>query len=121
MASSSILADVKHKLGGYIEGTAFDADIIMDINSTLSVLNQLGVGPTQGFVITGDTETWEDFIGDRTDLEMVKSYVYNKVRLMFDPPSNSFLIDEIRKQCSEFEWRLNVEVETPVEDSEVES
>lgn len=109
----SILKTTKRLLGGYVEGTAFNDEIIYSINSVLSVLTQLGVGPAEGFVITGEEETWSDFIGERTDIEMIKMYVYTKVRLLFDPPSNSFLIDSMKKICDEFEWRLNVAIETP--------
>ena len=109
----SILKTTKRLLGGYVEGTAFNDEIIYSINSVLSVLTQLGVGPAEGFAITGEEETWSDFIGERTDIAMIKMYVYTKVRLLFDPPSNSFLIDSMKKICDEFEWRLNVAIETP--------
>jgi len=109
----SILKTTKRLLGGYVEGTAFNDEIIYSINSVLSVLTQLGVGPAEGFAITGEEETWSDFIGERTDIEMIKMYVYTKVRLLFDPPNNSFLIDSMKKICDEFEWRLNVAIETP--------
>lgn len=84
----------------------FDPDIIMSINAALGILNQLGVGPEEGYSIESDIETWADFIGARKDLEAVKAYVFLKVKLMFDPPSNSFLIDAITKQISELEWRI---------------
>lgn len=100
-------------LGGYIEGDAFDHDIITAINSVLSVITQLGVGPSTGFTITGPLETWSELIGDRTDLEMIKMYIFTRVRLMVDPPNNSFLIDSMKKICDEFEWRMNVGIETP--------
>lgn len=111
--TDSIFLTIKTMLGGYIEGDAFDTDIITAINSVLSVLTQLGIGPSSGFSITGATETWSDLIGDRTDLEMIKMYIFTRVRLMVDPPNNSFLIDSMKKICDEIEWRLNVEVETP--------
>ena len=109
----SILLTIKQLLGGDISGNEFDKEIIYSINSVLSILTQLGVGPDTGFVITGDEETWNDYIGDRNDIEMVKNYIYTKVRLLFDPPSNSFLVDSMNKLCNEFEWRLNVAIETP--------
>lgn len=109
-----ILLTIKRLLGGNIEGDYFDEELVVYINSVLSILTQLGVGPKDGFVISTDgDETWNDYIADRTDIEMVKTYIYTKVRLMFDPPSNSFLVDSLKKLCDEFEWRLNVAIETP--------
>lgn len=111
--NNSILLTIKKLIGGNVYGDAFDDEIIYNINSVMSILTQLGVGPEDGFFITGEDETWDDYIGDRNDIDMVKTYIYTKVRLMFDPPSNSFLIDSMNKLCSEFEWRLNVAIETP--------
>lgn len=108
----SILNSVKKKLGIQEDYTHFDEDIIMDINSTFMILNQLGVGPDEPFVVTDEDDLWEDFI-DGTNLEAVKSYTYMKVRLMFDPPTSGFLVDSLNKQIAEFEWRLNVQAETP--------
>ena len=114
--NESILETIKRLLGGNIEGDYFDDELIIDINSTMSILTQLGVGPKDGFAITKDgNEDWESYIGDRQDIEMVKTYIYAKVRLMFDPPSNSFLVDSMKKLCDEFEWRLNVAIETPAD------
>ena len=91
----------------------FQTELIIHINAALFTLMQLGVGPADGFAITGTSETWADFVGaERSDLELIKSYVYMKVRLMFDPPQNSFLVDSLNKMCSEFEWRANAEVDT---------
>lgn len=85
------------------------------------ILNQLGVGPTDGFYVTGKEEKWMDFIYDRKDLEAVKSYVYLKTRLLFDPPSNAFLVEAIERQIKEFEWRVNNQAEkTTVDTSTVE-
>lgn len=103
----SILTSIK-KLLGIEEGyTQFDADIVININSVFSTLFQLGVGPVTCFSITGDTETWSDFLGDRTDIDLVKTYIYQKVRLVFDPPQTGYLIDAIKSQITECEWRLN--------------
>lgn len=110
----SILSSVKKMLGIEPEYTQFDADIIMHINTVFSILHQMGIGPEDGFTITDDSATWEDFIGDSNKLEMVKTYVYFKVRLMFDPPSSSFVLDSMNHQISELEWRLYTQVETPV-------
>ena len=83
-----------------------------NINSALNILNQLGVGPETPFVITGNTETWEDFLGeDLNKLELVKTYVYAKVRVAFDPPATSFGIDALNEIAKEAEWRLNVMVD----------
>lgn len=102
----SILNSTKKLLGILSDYDEFDTDLIININSALMILNQLGVGPKTGFRITGSTETWEDFLGERTDLEAVKTYVYLKVKLMFDPPSSSFVLSSINEQISELEYRL---------------
>ena len=107
----SILNSIKKLLGIDETYEAFDTDIIMHINSVFSVLNQLGVGPEEGFYITGDTQTWTDFLGDRKDIELVKSYVYMKVRLIVDPPQSSAVIESMNRAVSEFEWRANVAVD----------
>lgn len=111
----SILISIKKLLGIEAEYTQFDQDIILNINSALMGLNQLGVGPKAGFLITGDSEIWVNFIGDRTDLAAIKIYVYLKTRLVFDPPGTSFLIEAIERQIKELEWRINSQVEVPVE------
>lgn len=106
----SILQSVKKKLGIQPDYEHFDEDIITDINSAFMILNQLGVGPDEPFRITGADEVWSDFIEDGR-IELVKSYVPLRVRLLFDPPTNSFLVDSINKQIQEFEFRMNVEAE----------
>lgn len=108
---TSILTSIKKLLGIEADYTHFDQDIVMYINSAFSTLAQLGVGPTTGFRIEDDQADWNNFVGDRLDLELVKTYVYLKVRLIFDPPQNSFLVDSIKNQISEHEWRLNVQAE----------
>lgn len=110
VAPQSILISTKKLLGMTADYTDFDADILMDINSVFSILKQLGVGPKSGFSITGDSETWADFLPNG-NIEMVKTYMYLKVRLMFDPPVNSYLIESINRQIAELEWRMNVEIE----------
>lgn len=112
----SILTSIKKMLGIEQEYTQFDLDIILNINSVLMTLSQLGVGPETGFAIIGAEETWDDFLGDRTDLESVKSYIYLKVRLLFDPPTSSFVLEAMERQINEFEWRLNVQAEGGVTD-----
>lgn len=111
MVTQSILKTIKSLLPLEPEITEFDSDIIIFINGAIMALTQLGVGPSKGFVITGYDETWSDFIGDRIDIEAVKSYVYLKVKLIFDPPSMSYLIDAIKSQIAEYEFRLNVQVD----------
>lgn len=109
----SILISIKKMLGIDEEYTHFDADIIMHINSVLMILTQLGVGPAEGFVIEDDTSTWVDFIpeANAAQLHAVKSYIYLKVRLIFDPPLSSAVVESMNRQISEFEWRLNVAVD----------
>ena len=108
----SILTSIKKMLGITEEYDQFDPDIIMHINSVFMILTQLGVGPETGFYIEDDTATWEDFLTDPTALQMVKSYMYLKVRLLFDPPASSVIVECMNKSISEFEWRLNAEVDT---------
>lgn len=108
----SILTSVKKLLGIEEEYEHFDPEIIMHINSAFLYLNQLGVGPREGFSIQGSTETLTDFIGDRTDLEAIKTYLYLRVRLLFDPPQMGYLVDAITKQITELEWRFNIQMET---------
>lgn len=107
----SILTSIKKLLGITEDYTHFDMDIIMHINSVLSILNQLGVGPSEGFFIEDKFATWDDFVADRSKIEMVKSYVYMKVRLMFDPPQSSAVENSMKSMISELEWRLNVAVD----------
>lgn len=107
----SILTSVKRLLGIDEEYEYFDQEIILNINSALMTLHQIGIGPKEGFVIVDDSQTWEDFIGERKDLESIKTYLYLKTRLSFDPPQTGYLVDAITKQISEIEWRLNVQVE----------
>jgi hypothetical protein len=106
----SILTSTKKILGIDKDYTVFDLDIITHINSAFSTLTQLGVGPRAGFMITDDTEVWSDFIDIENDLQYnsVKSYVFLRVRQLFDPPSTSYLISAVERQIQELEWRLNV-------------
>lgn len=114
----NILSSIKKLLGIPTEETAFDSDIIMHINSVFMILNQLGIGPTDGFTISDDYALWSDFIPDGQNLELIKSYMYMKVRLMFDPPSSSAVLSAMEKSISEFEWRLNVQAETKMEENQ---
>src|SRR4051794_31087184 len=104
----SILNSTKKILGIANDYTAFDLDIITHINTAFSTLTQLGVGPATGFMIEDDTAVWDDFISDDFQYNSVKSYVFLRVRHLFDPPTTSYLITASEKQISELEWRLNV-------------
>ena len=108
----SILTSVKKMLGITEEYEHFDPDLIMHINSVFMILYQLGVGPSKVFSINGDGETWADFIeGDGEPLNLVRSYMYLKVRLLFDPPQAGPAIESINRMIGEFEWRLKSEAE----------
>jgi len=104
---SSILTSTKKILGIAKEYTAFDLDIITHINAAFSILNQLGVGPVEGFMIEDAGTDWEEFTVPMNQLNLVRTYVFLKVRLLFDPPVTSFLIEATTKQIEEYEWRLN--------------
>jgi len=106
--TESILTSVKKLLGIDAAYTHFDADLIMHINSVFSILTQLGVGPANGFSIKGKDETWKSFISDENKFALVKSYMHLKVKLLFDPPLSSAVIESVNRQISEFEWRLLV-------------
>lgn len=108
----SILISVKKMLGIAAEYTHFDADIIIHINSVFMILNQLGVGPKEGFSISSDVETWDEFTNDNLTIESVKSYMYLKVGLLFDPPTNSNVLEARNRLVSELEWRLNAIADT---------
>lgn len=107
----SIFLSIKGMIGPDASYTVFDPDILIHINTALATLTQLGVGPASGFRVTGAEETWSDFLGDSKDLDSAKSYVYMKVKMIFDPPANSFVMDAYKKACDEIEWRLNVVVD----------
>lgn len=111
----SILTSIKKLLGIAEDYNQFDPDLIMHINSVFSILNQLGVGPSEGFSISDSYAVWDDFIPDNPKQNLVKSYIYLKVRLLFDPPLTSAVIESINKQINECEWRLNVIAETTEE------
>ena len=104
----SILTSVKKMLGITEEYTHFDADIIMHINSVFMILTQMGVGPEEGFIIEDDLAYWEDFTSNKVILESVKSYLYLKVKLLFDPSASSAVTDSMNRLISELEWRLHV-------------
>ena len=109
--NGSILDSIKKNLGIVPEYTAFDDQIILDINAAFSTLHQLGFGPDEGFEITGIDEFWSDIIEEQR-FNFVKSYVCMKVRVMFDPPTSSYALDALNKQIAEYEWRIKSEIET---------
>ena len=107
----SILTSIKKLLGIEANYTHFDTDIIIHINTVLMVLTQLGVGPQDGFFIEDDKATWEDFIPGMVPFEGVKTYMYQKVKLIFDPPLSSAVIDAMQRSIDQFEWRLQVQAD----------
>lgn len=108
---TSILDTIKKMLGIESADTAFDTDIIVNINTAFMVLNQLGVGPSSIFSITDKDDTWESFFGTGEIVEAVKTYIYFKVKIAFDPPTISTVLEALKNQISEYEWRLNVNAE----------
>lgn len=106
----SILISIKKMLGMSEDYTAFDLDIIFHINSVFVTLYELGVGDAP-FVIIDDTALWSDFMQNSNDLELIKSYVYMKVRLIFDPPTSSAALQSMQELCREFEFRINILVD----------
>jgi hypothetical protein len=103
----SILTSTKKILGLSSDYTAFDLDIITHINASLSTLTQLGIGSENGFYIEDASDVWTDFIPNGTVLNMVKTYIFLKVRMLFDPPATSFLITAMNEQLREYEWRIS--------------
>lgn len=108
----SILTSIKKMLGISEDYTQFDADLIMHINTVFLNLTQLGVGPVSGFTIEDEYSEWTDFISNSTQLQAVKSYMYLKVKLLFDPPLSSAVIESTNRMIAELEWRLNVAAES---------
>ena len=109
--SDSILLSVKKMLGIPPDYEQFDPEIIIHINSVFSILTQLGVGSDEGFSIKDSTASWSDYIPEGKAVEDIKTYMYLKVRLIFDPPQSSAAIDAMKQLASEFEWRINVGVD----------
>ena len=108
----SILTSIKKLLGVPEDYEHIDQDIIMHINSVFMILNQIGVGPSDGFSISDKTAIWSDFISDNNKFEAVKSYMHMKVKLMFDPPLQSSVIECMNRMINEMEWRHNVSAES---------
>lgn len=104
--STSILDDIKKLLNLSKENTSFDTDIIIHINSVFMILNQLGVGPVEGFRISDSTTKWESYITNIDDLDSIKTYIYLKVKMIFDPPLSTTVTESFKESIKEFEWRL---------------
>lgn len=107
----SILLSTKKNLGLDESVTDFDVDIIMCINTSIDVLTQLGVGPIEGFSISSEEDTWKKFIGEDPRLNIVKTYVFLKTKMIFDPPTVGSLVTEYKDQIKELEWRINIQVD----------
>ena len=108
---TSILTSIKKLLGVAEDYSEVDEDIMTHINSVFLNLTQLGVGPEEGFMIENNTAEWEDFISNSVQLQAVKTYVYLKVKLLFDPPLSSSVTESINRMIAELEWRLNAAVD----------
>lgn len=105
----SILQTIKKMLGELPEEyECFDQEILIHINSAISTLTQIGVGPSEGFYVQDSNTTWDEFIPSDPRLSIVKTYIYLKVKIAFDPPSSSYILDSYQKTINELEWRLNV-------------
>ena len=107
----SILMTIRKLVCGDPYADHFDTDLLVHINACFSILNQLGVGPENGFVVTDETQSWSSYIADNYILNMVKTYVTLKVRVIFDPPLTSSVLEAMNKEISQLEWRLNVAVD----------
>ena len=119
----SILTSIKKLLGIAEEYTHFDADLIMHINSVFSILTQIGVGPAEGFSIKDESSVWGDFVPENSKWELIKSYTYMKVKLLFDPPLSSSVIESMNRIISELEWRIQVAVDPvkTIEEEEIQN
>jgi len=110
----SILDTVKKMVGLGTEDDAFDTDILVHINSVMFGLKQIGVGPVNGFYVTDSDQTWTQYLGPGNNYEAAKSFIFLKVRLLFDPPTNTAVLAAMEKAASEYEWRLQYEMECPL-------
>ena len=117
--NTSILTSIKKMLGIAEDYIHFDMDIIMHINSVFMILTQIGVGPSDGFSISDSSPTWNEFVSEEQHLEAVKSYVYLKVKVLFDPPLGSAVTESINRSINELEWRLYVAAESKSDSEEV--
>lgn len=104
--NDSILDSIKQPLGASPDDTTFDPDIIIHINGVFMTLAQLGVGPDVGFYISDNTALWGSFVSDKFITEAIKSYMYIRVRLIFDPPASSVMVAALEKSADQYEWRI---------------
>ena len=104
--SDSVLSSTKQMLGISLEDTSFDVNVIMSINTALTILMDLGLTEVEDQIVTSDKMTWDELLGGRTDIEYVKTYVYQKVKMIFDPPTSTAAIDAMQRSISELEWRI---------------
>lgn len=111
----SVLTSIKKLLGITEEYDQFDQDLIIHINAVLMVLTQIGVGPSNGMIINDSSTTWNDILSDTSNIEAVKTYVYLKVKMIFDPPSSSSVADAMNRSINEYEWRLNINADSQKE------
>lgn len=118
--SDSILTSIKKLIGISEDDAGFDLDLIFHINSVFLILYQIGVGPEIPFSISDKTTTWSDFIPDISKLEAIKTYMFLKVKMIFDPSTSSIVLESQKNLLSELEWRLNLEVDPGFIDTNVE-
>lgn len=104
--SDSVLSSTKQMLGISPEDTSFDVNVIMSINTALTILMDLGLTEVEDQIVTSDKMSWDELLGGRTDIEYVKTYIYQKVKLIFDPPTSTAAIDAMQRSISELEWRI---------------
>lgn len=104
--SDSVLSSTKQMLGISPEDTSFDVNVIMSINTALTILMDLGLTEVEDQIVTSDKMTWDELLGGRTDIEYVKTYIYQKVKMIFDPPTSTAAIDAMQRSISELEWRI---------------
>ena len=104
--SDSVLLSIKQMLGISPEDTSFDVNVIMSINTALTILMDLGLTEVEDEMVIDDDMTWDDLLGGRTDIEYVKTYVYQKVKMIFDPPTSTAALDAMQRSISELEWRI---------------
>lgn len=110
--TDSILVTIKKMLGVGDSYTPFDTDIMVHTNSAILNLTQMGIGPKEGFIVTDYDQKWSDFLTNEVNLEAAKTYIYLQVKMLFDPPTNSFVMDSMEKQCEKLLWRMNVQAES---------
>lgn len=104
--SDSVLLSIKQMLGISPEDTSFDVNVVMSINTALTILMDLGLTEVEDEIVIDDDMTWDDLLGVRTDIEYVKTYIYQKVKMIFDPPTSAAAIDAMQRSISELEWRI---------------